>query len=325
MRERNFAYAVGRIRSLETRLLDRNQLERISETESLNEALAKLGETEYASGLAGLKRSSQFETGLNQELIRVAALITELSGNAPEFQVFRQRYDWQNLKVVLKKPEAVPEELTRLGVWSPERLIGALEEKRELPILFVQAADEARAAFQTSGDGQEIDRIVDRYAFESGYQQLQRGISPLLFQWWIALIDLTNLRTMIRLRLIGMTTQFLERFWIDGGTLSLDDFKELMDQPDEKVAQWLGNTRYAKLLAEGVQTLTALSKLEREFDNFLIDLIAPAKMISLGIEPLVGYWLAKEHEVKILRIILVGKSNQVGNVEIKERLRRAYA
>jgi len=327
VRERNFAYAVGRIRALETKLLDANQLERIAETASLNDALAKLGETEYSPLLAGLKQSSKFETVLNQELIRVAGLVTELSGKAPEFLIFRHRYDFQNLKVILKTETIQSAQLSNLGVWPPEWLLekAANNDWADFPEVVRVAVGAAKAAFQASGDGQEVDRILDAAWFSLGYRTMKEGISPLLFQWWLALIDLTNLRTFIRLRIIGMSGSELQKYWIEQGTLSLDDFRELWEQPDEKVALWLANTRFDKLLPDGVQTLNSLSRLEREFDNYLINLIAPAKMISLGIEPLIGYWLAKENEVKILRIILVGKSNQVGNAEIKERLRRAYA
>jgi V/A-type H+-transporting ATPase subunit C len=327
MRERNYAYAVGRIRSLETKLLDDGQLERISEAADLADALAKLGETEYAAVLAGIKQPKQFETALNLELHRVARLVVELSGDAPEFQVFLHRYDLQNLKVILKKATVNPAELSNLGVWSPEWLLAKLADGdvTEFPPELRKALEEAKAVFSRSGDSQDIDRILDAAWFAYGFRTLQTGISPLLTKWWIALIDLTNLRTFIRLRLIGMTPADFTKFYIGQGQLAGDSFAALWEQPDEKVALWLGMTAYGQLLGDGAPTLGSLSQLEREFDNYLINLIKPAKMISFGIEPLIGYWLAKENEVKVLRIILVGKINQVANAEIKERLRRAYA
>jgi V/A-type H+-transporting ATPase subunit C len=327
MRERTFAYAVGRIRALETKLLDNSQFERISEAADLSEALAKLGETEYAPVLAGLKQPQQFETALNAQLAQVARLVRKLSGDALEFQVFLHRYDLQNLKMILKNPAIAASGLSNLGVWDPEWILKKMTEGdlTDLPLEFRQAIDAAKTAFSRSGDGQEIDRILDNAWFTYGYWTLTTGISSTLTRWWIALIDLTNLRTFLRLRLIGMTPVDFDRFFIVNGRLSSDSFRELWEQPNEKVALWLDKTPYDQITGEQAANLNSLSKFEREFDNFLINLIAPAKMISLGIEPLIGYWLAKEHEVKVLRIILVGKINQVANAEIKERLRRAYA
>jgi V/A-type H+-transporting ATPase subunit C len=327
MRERTFAYAVGRIRALETKLLDNSQLERISEAADLTEALAKLGETEYAPVLAGLKQPQQFETALNAELSRVACLVRELSGDAPEFRVFLHRYDLQNMKMILKNPAITANILSNLGAWDPEWVLKRMTEEdlTDFPLEFRQAIEDAKITFSRSGDGQEIDRILDNAWFSYGYRTLAAGISPTLSRWWVALIDLTNLRTFVRLRLIGMTSVDFDRFFVANGQLSRDSFRELWEHPNEKVALWLDKTPYGQIAGDQATNLNSLSQFEREFDNYLINLITMAKMVPLGIEPLIGYWLAKENEVKVLRIILVGKINQVTNVEIKERLRRAYA
>jgi V/A-type H+-transporting ATPase subunit C len=327
MRERTFAYAVGRIRALETKLLDNSQLVRISEAADLTEALAKLGETEYAPVVAGLKQPQQFETALNAELGRVARLVRELSGDAPEFQVFLRRYDLQNLKLILKKPTVAASGLSSLGLWEPEWLLKRMAEGdlADFPPEIRQAVEEAQNAFTRNGDGQEIDRVLDSAWFSYGFQILTAGISPTLTRWLTALIDLTNLRTFIRLRLIGMTPTDFDRFFIVKGQLSRDSFRELWEQPNEKVSLWLAKTPYDQISGDQAANLNSLSRLEREFDNYLLSLMAAAKLNAFGIEPLIAYFLAKEQEVKVLRLILVGKINQVANAEIKERLRRAYA
>jgi V/A-type H+-transporting ATPase subunit C len=327
MRERNFAYAVGRIRALETKLFDRARIERLSEAPGLNEVISGLAESEYGPAIANLKDPAQFENALNAELARVIKLVSDLADGAPELMVFVYRYDLLNLKLILKTENGNPTGLSRLGNWDPEWLVQKLNENdlTELPEAFQQAINRSKEAFKATGDTQEIDRIMDGAWFSYGYQTLKEGISSLLFNWWVALIDLTNLRTFIRLRIIGSGFGELQKFFVDNGTINIDDFKELWDQPNEKIAAWLGNTNYSKLLAEGAATIISLTQLEREYDNFLLDLIASAKMVALGIEPLVGYLLAKENEVKLLRIVLVGKANQLSNPEIKERLRHAYA
>ncbi len=327
MRERNFAYAVGRIRALETKLIDRARIDRLSEASGLNEVISGLAESEYGPAIANLKNPIQFEAALNAELARVIKLVSDLADDAPELMVFVYRYDLQNLKLILKTENGKPNGLSSLGHWDPEWLVQKLNENdlMELPESFRKAIYLSKEAFKATGDTQEIDRIMDGAWFNLGYHTLKEGISSLLFNWWVALIDLTNLRTFIRLRIIGTGFGEFQRFFIDNGTIKIEDYKELWDYPNEKIAVWLGNTNYSKLLADGAATLSSLTQLEREYDNFLLEQIAPAKMIALGIEPLVGYLLAKENEVKLLRIVLVGKANQLSNPEIKERLRRAYA
>lgn len=327
MRERDFAYAVARIRVLENKLLDNGQFERLANAVDLSEAIAFLGETDYNASLVNLTNPQQFEVALDGELERVIRLVLELSDSAPEIKVFVHRYDLENMKRILKETELKPEKLSRLGFWSPEWLLDKLEtgDYGELPAEFAQGLQEATRAYKDTGDVQEIDCILDQAWFNLGYRVLKNGISKLLFKWWISMIDLTNLRSFVRLRTIGLQFSDFARFFIENGSWLQDEFRNLWDQPVDKLLIWLGNTNYAHLLNQGTRSLNSLTVLERECDDFLTEMIGQAKFISLGIEPLVGYLIAKEIEIKILRVILVGKNNQISNSNIKERLRRAYA
>ncbi|HPT88494.1 MAG TPA: V-type ATPase subunit [Bacillota bacterium] len=327
MRERNYTYAVARIRSLETKLLDNAQMERLANATTLSEALAYLGETEYGAVLANLKNPHQFEDALNQELNRVIRLVMSLSEDAPELRAFIYRYDIENIKKILKSESSTADRLSNLGQWSPSWLVETMAAERyaEFPSELAEAIIVARRLYKENGDVQEIDRILDQAYFEIGYHLLKNGISELFFKWWIAMIDLTNLRTFVRMRLIGLAFAEYQRFFINYGKLTLDQFQELWDQPDEKVLSWLGTTPYDNLASNGAEVLSSLTVLEREYDNYLTRMIADAKYISLGVEPLAGYLIAKEIECKTLRIILVGKVNNVSIIKLKERLRRAYA
>jgi len=53
--------------------------------------------------------------------------------------------------------------------------------------------------------------------------------------------------------------------------------------------------------------------------------IKNAKRINFGPEPIIAYIIAKETEIKIIRIILAGKLNKVDSNIIRERLRDIYA
>jgi V/A-type H+-transporting ATPase subunit C len=56
-------------------------------------------------------------------------------------------------------------------------------------------------------------------------------------------------------------------------------------------------------------------------DDFLMERLKAAKMVVFGIEPLVGYILAKEHEVKLIRLILIGK---LKGVNVIKRMSDSY-
>ncbi|MFH1387634.1 MAG: V-type ATPase subunit [bacterium] len=86
-------------------------------------------------------------------------------------------------------------------------------------------------------------------------------------------------------------------------------------------------TDYDRVISVGLEQYKktgSLFALEREIDDHLTDAVKKARYCSFGIEPLIGFLIAKEMEIKILRLILVAKKMQVKTDKIKERLRHSY-
>ena len=59
--------------------------------------------------------------------------------------------------------------------------------------------------------------------------------------------------------------------------------------------------------------------------DYIINKFRTAKYVNSGIEPLVGYYLAKESEMDNLRFILVCSKNELEPEKIKARLKVNYA
>ena len=66
------------------------------------------------------------------------------------------------------------------------------------------------------------------------------------------------------------------------------------------------------------------SKIDLETDNAFINRIKDAKLEVFGPLPIIAYLYAKENEVKNLRLILVGKENNLPISAIRERMRMNY-
>ena len=58
--------------------------------------------------------------------------------------------------------------------------------------------------------------------------------------------------------------------------------------------------------------------------DYLIDQIRFAKYEPFGPEPLVGYFIAKDNEAKLLRIIMISKINNIESTLIHQQLRKLY-
>ena len=66
------------------------------------------------------------------------------------------------------------------------------------------------------------------------------------------------------------------------------------------------------------------SAFERWCDNRLIETIRPQRMNSVSVSPIVAYYLARENEIRMARIILTAKANGFGEETIRERVRKMY-
>ena len=97
-----YAYAVGRVRALETRLLDKGKLERMVEAASGEEALKVLSETDYANLVAEQASIYDFENILQKEIVNVFSLMRKISPQPSLTDLLSLKYDVHNLKVLLK-------------------------------------------------------------------------------------------------------------------------------------------------------------------------------------------------------------------------------
>ena len=333
-----YAYAVGRIRALETRLLDRADIGRLLEAESASETLKTLSEGEYESSLSSIGDAADFETALNMERERIYDLIDKLSLDPALTQMFRIRWDFHNLKVLLKSSyleRASSDDddvLIESGLIPIENLRSAITPNDEggsikLPDYIQNALDDAQAEYAEDQNPQMIDIMIDNHLQSFLYQCAADYPSPFLCGYFEAMADLTNIKSFIRMKMLDESVRMLDMVLMPHGSLDQGMYIGQFDETVENFAGIVSNTPYAELVTEGLRIWSeehSLAAYERLADNYLIDYIKPAKYIVFGVEPLIAYLLAKEHEMKLIRIIVIGKLNDLPPDDIQERLRDTY-
>jgi V/A-type H+-transporting ATPase subunit C len=110
---------------------------------------------------------------------------------------------------------------------------------------------------------------------------------------------------------------------LEGGWRSQGWYTELVDEPWETLPQRFYATPYSALVEEGYEYLVnerSFRKLEKLCDDFLTKATRATRYVHFGVEPLVAYFLAKMNELKILRLLFVGKLHGIEPDTIKERL-----
>lgn len=330
--ETKYVYAVSRIRAIEKRLLDKIRLDRMVEAKSADESLRVLLEAGYGNGDNDLKSIFEYENILKEEHKKVYSLLNELAPEQEIINMFLLTNDYHNVKVILKAEFSDQDESSLLiepGSIPASELKLMIKDRNmsKMPSIMRKAVEEVIDTYSRTSDPQIIDLILDKANYTHMKSISASLDNKFINQLIVMLIDLRNINIFLRVKNLGKSWDFLQKILIPGGDIDTKVFIQNFDAPLESFIEDLKFTQYGSLLEEGVDSLRStgsLTKFEKLSDNFTTSYIKKAKYTTFGIEPLIGYLMAKETEIKNARIIMVGKINNISNDVIRERLRESY-
>ena len=327
-----FTQVIPRLRVLETRLLDKTKLDRMIDSNSAEDALKVLQETEYANVMSNIKRPEDYEEILSAELKRIYHEMYDMSPSKELIDLMGIRYDYHNLKVIIKGmflKKDLSDMFISVGRIDPFKLKLSIESGNlsDLSKVMRNAVEETIDDFNSKQDPQRIDIILDKYMFEE-MKHVAKELNDTFTEKYVkAQIDLTNVKTLLRVKKQNKGREFLLSVLIDGGKIDKDVLVSLLNDANENIFSKLSHTDYADVLKNGVEDYTksgSAGVLEKLVDNYIMNMMKEAKMIPFGGEPLLAYIYAKETEIKVVRIIMVGKLNNIAEEVIRERLRDIY-
>lgn len=327
-----YAYAVGRVRALETRLLDKGKLERMVEAASGEEALKVLSETDYANLVAEQASIYDFENILQKEIVNVFSLMRKISPQPSLTDLLSLKYDVHNLKVLLKAKylgEDSGNLLFPVGTIPPDKLQNMITEEniRDLPVVLRATVEQIMDEFIVSRDPQIIDLYLDQHLYNHLITVAREKRATVLEGLFVREVDLANIKTFLRIKRMGRSKEFFKKAFLPQGTLTMDFFISLLEEPLDFLVDRLSMSDYEAVVSEGVrewQEKGTITRLEKLSDDFLTEYLQQGKMMPFGLAPLIGYIHAKEIEIKNIRMILVGKINGLPIEAIRERLRNVY-
>ena len=328
-----FTQAVSRIWVLETRLLDKPKVERMIEAPSASEVLRILNETEYSNVSANIKRPEDYEEILTAELKRVYDLVYEISPVKEVVKIMSLKYDYHNAKVLLKGKvlgKDLSSMLIKLGDLDLQEIKRKIDgdNLKSLNGTLGKGVQEAMKAFEETKDPQKIDIIIDKYMYKE-LVEIKKSLNYKFIDNLVkAMIDTTNIRTLLRIKKQNKGREFAEEVIVDGGAIDSSKLVALLNESPENIMSKLQSTIYSDLIKEGFEGYIATesaSLLEKLSDNYIMELMKSSKLVTFGPEKILSYIYAKETEIKVIRIIMVGKLNNIAEEVIRERLRDIYA
>ena len=331
-KDTQYAYSVSRIRAIERKLLDKGKLDRMVEAKSPEEALKVLQEADYGNRDSDSLNIYEYENLLKDESKKVYSLLKEIAPEPDVFDLFLISNDYHNIKVILKS-EFSGQDCDSLLVESgsiPSHKLKTMVRDRDwtsMPAIMRAAIEECIQTYNKTLDPQVIDIILDKASYKQMKEISIKSGNRFIEDLVTLLIDLSNIKVFLRVKALNKSWDFLQKVLIPDGSINSTTFIQNLDNPLESFIDALKFTSLGEFLEEGIEsfkTTGTLTKFEKLCDNLIMNYVKKSKYISLGVEPLVGYLMAKEMEIKNARIIMVGKINNISNEVIRERLREAY-
>ena len=328
----DYGQSVVTIRILEKRLLTRNRLERMIEAQTPEEVLKLLGETEYSQDMADIHGSQDYEIILKRETERVFSIVRNMIKNTGIVDVLSLKYDYHNLKVLLKSKitgKDFSSLLMQAGTIDASKFKVKFEtQSNDLPQEIIEAIDEVQKDFEENHNPQRIDIIVDKHYFRN-LSRLAKEIDVKVITDYVeGLIDFQNMITLFRVQKQKRDARFLETVIFEGGTISKNKIVASINDNIDTILNKFKKEKLGTYLVKGLEAFSEtkrLSELEKISDNYLMELNKESKYVVFGPEPLFTYLVAKEREINAVRMIMVSKINNISSDKIRERLRETYA
>lgn len=329
---KDYLFDCARIRAKEVGLVGRDRLEELLSAKTLTETLHRLSEM-------GVEVVTEAET---QRFLREETLLkilrtayADVTAAVPDDKALRlwlYPYDCNNVKAAIKcffrelDPRSMMFEFGTLGIDEIVRMVQN-GEFSALPPFMRSGASEATSSYAKSRDPQKIDLLMDAACY-ADMQAAARESGVAFAEKLVRVrIDMTNILTTVRvLRMKSgeLGKLLLRDALLVGSEIDTKDLVGWCEDGEETLWGRLYYSTYGKLAEAVGQTDRTLSAIERCTDDCFMSYVREAKFASYGAEVLIGYLLAREYEVKNLRILLAGRELGLPTETIRERMRNGY-
>jgi V/A-type H+-transporting ATPase subunit C len=182
-------------------------------------------------------------------------------------------------------------------------------------------AKEAMTTLLQTSDGQLCDIIVDKACMDYVYALGKESDNDIIRLYCELFVASADIKIAVRCANTGKQQDFIRRALAKCDTLDIDRLCAAACESRDAVLSYLGTTEYRS----AVDAITvSMSAFEKWCDDYLTSVMKPQKWEPFGIGPIVAYIIARQNEIKAVRMILSAKVNDLPEQTIKERLRDMY-
>lgn len=313
------------LRAREAGMLTRERMERVLAAPTYAEAAKLLCDCGYED--MSDANAAGIDAALSRRRAEVFEELANLSPQSEAVDIFRLKYDYHNLKVLLKSGAVgVDGEylLSDCGRVRRDKLLEAMsaESLSDLPRDMAEAYAEASSVMNRTGNPQMADFVLDGAYFAEALKVAEASGSSFLIGYVRLLIDSANLRTAVRVMRMGKDREFMAAALVPGGDTDADRIAQAAEG-GEALGSVFTATPLQNAAALGAECIKGgtLTAFELECDNAVSSYVSGAHLKPFGIEAVVEYISLLELEITAARMMLTGRLAGIEPQVIRERLR----
>ncbi len=305
-----YASAVAAVKAMESSLITQSEFEQLINAKSAAEmeAVLSAGKAEHTS------------------LDDVWEMLQSFAPDSNELKILLYRNDFHNLKAALKsmlsnrEPEKYYVTPTNLDLAELKPIL-ASKEYDYLPEYMRETAAQAYEILTRTLDGQLSDSLIDSAAL-SAMQKASDEFGGEFMKKYSQLVTVcADIKTAYRCSIMKKPYSFIETAICGSRELDKESLARASQRGTESLFSFLETTPYNE--AAGILKHSP-AQFEKWCDDILTEHAEGARMKSFGTDPLAAYFIAKEAEIKNLRILKVCKECNADKETIMERMRRLY-
>lgn len=329
----SWGYLSGLLRAEKVHTLTNHQFTSFAETVDSEHLLKSLEDTVYGELFQG-KALKDYSGIFNEYYQQKFQQISEVSPCPIILNVHALKADLNNLKLCYKAKisgrQISWENLSEKGTISPERMFSIVEHElwNELPSTIAQALISLNE--QSKDTLRQIDFLLDKayYAYRVEILQQATENDSLMYNellnFYKKEIDCENIKNIFRAKTMHLEREQIADIMIDGGYISAKYFVDNAHSSVEDIADLIKNSLYGeyfeKSIAQWVGT-GSCTLLEKQIDEYLLDISSDFAYTSAGPSVIEETLRSLQTEIKNLKLIIIGKLNNMSAEEIKERVR----
>lgn len=318
----------------QTHFLAQSDYDAMLRTNSLNEVLNVIKKTDYHIP-EDIEQTKNFDGFLMQNLQEV---YNEMYAQTPDVRVidlYALRYEYHNLKVLFKEwytEKDFSRMYINIGRHSVEELrkqVRAEDDSQSIHPIMRNGISRVKSYFEEYHNYDGISIILDdtylnhlrAIADEIGDKRVARFVDMT--------IDIENLLVMARGINQGRSRGTLKAILSEYGSFEAEVLLDLGRNKDMArivelftLLPYGGNLKNA--LSENRDGKINVTELERKINEIEADEMRQLSLIAFGPLPILAYLYFKENEVSNLRLLMVGKDNDLAENKIQERMRPIY-